>query len=44
MYEWESEAQAQTGTQQLMEWLQSRGIGQQIDDVDAHSGEVVVSS
>ena len=44
VYEWESEAQAQTGTQQLMEWLQSRGIGQQIDAVDAHSGEVVVSS
>jgi uncharacterized protein YidB (DUF937 family) len=44
VYEWESEAQAQTGTQQLTEWLQSSGSGQQIDSADVHLGEVIVSS
>jgi hypothetical protein len=44
VYEWASEAQATAGTQQLTEWLQRSGIRQQLESLDAHLGEVIVSS
>ena len=42
--EWESEAPAKAGAERFTEWLQSSGLSQQIDSVDAHMGEVLVSS
>ncbi len=44
VYEWESEAQATAGAQRFTEWLQGSGLGQQLDSLDVHLGEVVVSS
>ena len=44
VYEWESEAQSEAGTQQITEWLQRNGLGQQVDSLDVHRGEVIVSS
>ncbi len=44
VFEWESEAQATAGAERFTEWLKSSGVGQQIDSVDAHLGEVIVSS
>jgi hypothetical protein len=44
IFEWESEAQAKAGAQRFTEWLQSSGISQQLDSLDVHLGEVIVSS
>ena len=44
VFEWESEAQATAGQQRFTEWVQRRGLGQQLDSLDAHLGEVAVSS
>ena len=44
VYEWESEAQGEASTQQITEWMQRSGAGQQLDSFDAHVGEVIVSS
>ncbi len=44
VFEWESEAQATAGAQRFTEWLQGSGLGQQIDSLDVHLGEVIISS
>jgi len=44
VFEWESEAQATAGAQRFTEWLKSSGVGQQIDSIDVHLGEVIISS
>ena len=42
--EWESEAQATAGQQRFAELAQSSGLAQQVDSLNAHFGEVIVSS
>jgi hypothetical protein len=44
VFEWESEAQALAGAQRFTEWFQGSGAGQQLDSLDVHLGEVIVSS